>query len=710
MKISKSQALTLLLLTVNLLSSAQEDIAELLSRLDTAKGESKIELLVDLSSEYRSVNGDSAIFYAKKAIVLADKKKSNKYSSMGNKRLAQIYAKIGEYVKARKYYNRAISYSKKDKDDNEIANIRRRIGITHSKESDYAEAIKYYRLVLDYASEAQDSSLLASIYNNLGVVYSNRGDYQKAIEYYFESVELRKAMQQEDRAAAYLNNIGIIYKKIGEYEKALSFYQQAYDIYKKKEKETGMTGTLMNIGIIYKHLDQTEKAIQNYFEALKLANKTGDVEDLGKIYHNLGNAFTSLKEHSRAIEYYKKSLTYKRKSNNQKGIALSLRDLAGTYRETHNYSLALAQVEEALAIDLAIEKQDGIMQDYKELSLIHQKMGNYKKSLDYHLLYSIQKDTVFNQEKANQILRLEAEYQSQQQENELLLKENELLSTEKELSIQSERNSTLYNILFGVIFLFLIIVSIVVYSRFLIQRKSNKALSEANKKLEQQNTELEQFAFIASHDLKEPTRLIGNFISLINRRYKDELSDEVKEYFGYIQNSSKRMYNLVTGLYEYLSLQKNASHLETVDTNEVVNRIVEEIQYGENDVDFEIFYQGLPKVQANRFQINQILKNLILNGLKYQKEGVKAIIRVSSEEANDEIILKVKDNGIGIKEEYQDRIFEIFKRLHNNEKYEGTGIGLSICKRIVDSLEGRIWVESDGHSGSTFFVALPRLR
>ncbi len=704
--------LTILLLSLfsSVWAYTQGEVAELLVELDNVQQDEKIDVMLKLSTKYRATDIDSAMLYAEEAIKISKKIKDNKSSSKGFKRLGQAYAKLGKYRLAIENYEVAMSYSNMVNDHDEVANIQRRIGICYSKQSDFVKAIEQYDLAYQYATENQDTSLLASVSNNLGVVYSSIGEYQKAIEYYFKSIEWRKAMGQEEKVAAYLNNIGIIYKKIGEYEKALENYKEAYDIHKETGKKEGMTGALMNIGIVYKNLEQPQKALRNYLAALELAEETEDIEDLGKVYHNLGSFFNQQGNYSRAIKHYKKSLSFKRKSNNKKGRALTLRDLAETYRKAGKYELALEQAEEAFALNSEINKLDGLMKDYQELALIHQALENYEEALDFHILYTNQKDSVFNQEKANQILRLEAEYSNQQKENELLTKENELLVQQSELTKQKKQVSRLSSFLLGGAFLSLLIISAVLYSRFLIQKDSNKALSDANTKLEKQNTELEQFAFIASHDLKEPTRQIGSFVSLINRRYGHELSDEVKDYFGYIQNSSKRMYNLVTGLYEYLTFQKNGLHLEKVDVNQVVEEIIEEINQQADVIDFDLEMSTLPIISANKFQLGQVFKNLINNGLKYQKDGVKPMIQIDYKADNNEQLhlFSVKDNGIGIKEEYQERIFEIFKRLHNTEKYEGTGIGLSICKRIIDGLDGKIWVESDGETGTTFHFSLPK--
>jgi PAS domain S-box-containing protein len=217
------------------------------------------------------------------------------------------------------------------------------------------------------------------------------------------------------------------------------------------------------------------------------------------------------------------------------------------------------------------------------------------------------------------------------------------------------------------------------------------------------NKEMEQFVYIASHDLQEPLRAISNYAGLIE---PDELSDRGKHAVNRIKRSSQRMSDLVRGLLDY-SLAGKSPKRKHVDLNEIVDEIKEDFHQIILETHGTIESDHLPHCWAARADMRQLLENLIANGLKYQDENSKPRIRISCQKQPDGWSFAVSDNGIGIKEEYHDKVFKIFSRLHTQDEYPGTGIGLSMCKKIIDSYDGKIWLESDTKPGTTFHFNLP---
>ncbi|MGB0839351.1 MAG: sensor histidine kinase [Chitinophagales bacterium] len=227
--------------------------------------------------------------------------------------------------------------------------------------------------------------------------------------------------------------------------------------------------------------------------------------------------------------------------------------------------------------------------------------------------------------------------------------------------------------------------------------------------LEQTNEELKHFAYVVSHDLQAPLRTITSFIGLLKRHLKGQLDDTGLEFMQYAVDGANQMQHFIKALLRYSRIGRAALHIVPIKLKD----LLEDIQFslGERinstNASFVFELEENVLVNGDKVQLTQLLQNLIDNGLKYQKENQSPIITIACKYQKGEMIIEVRDNGIGIKKEYQEKIFPIFQRLHTSQEYEGTGIGLSICKKIVERHGGRIWLESTFDVGTSFFVALP---
>ncbi len=230
-------------------------------------------------------------------------------------------------------------------------------------------------------------------------------------------------------------------------------------------------------------------------------------------------------------------------------------------------------------------------------------------------------------------------------------------------------------------------------------------LQESLAILEGKNHELEQFAYISSHDLQEPLSTITSFAELLDQQYRGKLDDDADTYLQFILDSTSRMRNLIHGLLEYSILGKGKT-AERVDCNEILSFVLEDLQGVISEKQGKIESGPLPTLNAHPIEIKQLFENLISNALKYCREGVTPVINISSRKKDSTWEFKFKDNGIGIDEKYYEKIFVIFQRLHNNQDYEGTGIGLAHCRKIAELHNGRIWVESIPNEGSEFYFTI----
>ncbi|OGH57548.1 MAG: hypothetical protein A3G34_16875 [Candidatus Lindowbacteria bacterium RIFCSPLOWO2_12_FULL_62_27] len=237
-------------------------------------------------------------------------------------------------------------------------------------------------------------------------------------------------------------------------------------------------------------------------------------------------------------------------------------------------------------------------------------------------------------------------------------------------------------------------------------RESEEKIKKTAAELERSNKELEQFAYIASHDLQEPLRKISSFTQLLAQRYAGRLDKDADEFIGYVVDGAKRMRDLIEDLLTYSRVGRAEIAFERTDMTELMGQITALFDVDRAITAAEITHDPLPTVRANPLLIRQLLQNLISNGIKFHGDSPPRV-HVSASRKGGEWIFSVRDNGIGIESQFHDRIFEIFKRLHTTEEFSGTGIGLAVCKKIAERHGGRIWVESTPGGGSTFYFSIP---
>lgn len=403
-------------------------------------------------------------------------------------------------------------------------------------------------------------------------------------------------------------------------------------------------------------------------------------------------------------------------------------------------SLAITKQRNRVKDSLIVEQEKEITSQNEIIDTI-QQIVKYKDNSIQELLAKdeIQKKTIA--EKRAIALALETEIENQiaelsRQDTILQLRAQEIISRQdsiesQKLSIRRQKEDLEkqsfelslrenMNWLLGLVVLLLSIAGFVVYKSFRKKDALSKELIAKNDKitvqresLRQKNEELEQFAYIASHDLQEPLNTISSFIGLIRTDYKDKFDDVGKQSLDFIQDASERMAKLIEVLLEYSRIGRDRD-FTTVDSNQLVQDLEKDIAALITRKKATITYSNLPTVQGSEMELRLLFQNLITNALKFQPEGrlpvlkIDAIQTTAAENPQQQVWqFSFTDNGIGIRKDHQERIFSIFQRLHTQEEYEGTGIGLAHCKKIVTIHQGDLWLESEVGTGSTFYFTIP---
>jgi signal transduction histidine kinase len=241
------------------------------------------------------------------------------------------------------------------------------------------------------------------------------------------------------------------------------------------------------------------------------------------------------------------------------------------------------------------------------------------------------------------------------------------------------------------------------------RRQADESLRHQAEELARSNTELEQFAYVASHDLREPLRMIASFVDLLGRRYGDRLDQDGLDFIAFAREGAARMDRLVLDLLDYSRIGRICKPMQPVDLGVLCDRVARALtlKVTESGADIVLPAPPWPSVTGDPDELVRLMQNLIDNAIKYREPTRPIRVTISTERRGSEVIVAIADNGIGIDLQYSDRIFGIFQRLHTRESYEGTGIGLAICKKIVERHGGRIWLDSKPGEGSTFFFSLP---
>ena len=241
-----------------------------------------------------------------------------------------------------------------------------------------------------------------------------------------------------------------------------------------------------------------------------------------------------------------------------------------------------------------------------------------------------------------------------------------------------------------------------------IQRLQHQLIQQ-NEELLRSNRELEQFAYVVSHDLQQPLQSVTGFVKLLQLKYEIMLDEVAQDYLNRIYETGTRMQRLIQDLLTYAQVDRQGEALQPLDCNQILEQVLDNLQGAIAAKNATLTYDSLPQILGSETQLMQLFQNLISNGIKFVPSDVTPTISIASVRHKNQWQIGVRDNGIGIEAEHLEKIFEIFQRIHSTQKYPGTGIGLATCKKIVERHGGRIWVESKLGEGTTFYFTLPAI-
>lgn len=622
----------------------------------------------------------------------------------------EAYFKIEKYETSKDYFFQSFAVAEYAGCDSLKFHNLLSLGHAYFWQSEYDSSLVYYNKAMDYGSEFYTMTMkdTSSLFNGFGNTYYYMGQAHKAYHYRMKLLELNKGSGDIQALADSFYALAELDKEQEEYEKAIEKTYRAIELYQSLERVEDVGYCYDMLSTIYFHLKDYDQSLD--YQNMACSSKFG----LKSKYHqgycanSFGLIYLKLNKQELALEYLNKALKIRKESNQKEETVQTQIALAELKMMMGKCSQAKKILDQCL-VDPIVRKVPPVRQNiYKKISEVNYSCGNSKLAYDFQKKYYQLRDSIEGDITKNELANLSSIFELDQKKKEL-----ELLKKDKALN-------KLYNIFIYIVFLILIgIVSIgswflkkqYYYNVKLRDQKNqievqNQALHNSNEKLKTANVELENFAYIASHDLKAPLRTVMSYTGLIEKRYSKILDKNGIEFLKLITEGVSHMHQLLDDVLSYSNVEKEEDNFIPIDLNELIPKVLQTLEVNIQEQNAIIKHEKLPFILGNQIQIFQVFQNLIANAIKFVPEGSQPFIEIAFLEKKGKPCIAIKDNGIGIEKKYHDRIFSLFKRLHSSHEYKGTGLGLSICKKIIQRHGGEIWIESDGTSGTTFFFTL----
>jgi signal transduction histidine kinase len=700
---------------------------------------------------------EKASLYANQAIDLSEKEHKKNELRKVYLLKGRIQNSKGQYAQdnhliedAASYFNQAKEYSSNQSDAQILLNC----GHVFFNQKNCKEAFKNYEKALEVAEKAGDLELILTAmvhvsrvfiaqkkfknafelaeqffllleddikpetrllcYEQYIAVHIKMGDFVTAAEHGAAALKLAVELEDIENEVKIINSIAITHAVKGEYKQAFDYLMQC----KTKSEAIGfhqyVGKVLINIGNIFSALSNHEEAYDNYKNLVSVPALYNGLDDYTKgiLYYNLGCIAYTLNKKEEAFNYVNKAKGIGETFENQRLIARSQYELirmhlgegqlkealslakkveklyassSGNGKESESHLANIAEInylqgKHEVAIEYGIKAAQRANEvqnhktrkrSYKILADVYKKLGDFENAYLYLDLYAVASEEFFKEMRRRTMIDLEMKYETSKKKKEIELLRSEMMLQQQELEYTQQ-------------------------------------LADKNEKVAAAQEEIRQFTYAVSHDLKEPLRMIGSFSKLLSRKYESVATPDDVEFFGYINNGVTRMSDLLEALLEYGRVGKHDDEKVWVNLKTTMEEITETYYLKIQEEKGTIHFEELPIIHSNRLMLLQLLQNLVANGLKFKRPDVAPIVKVSYEQKDEMHIIRVSDNGIGIAEEYQERIFQIFARLHKRETYEGTGIGLAMCKKIVNHLKGNIDILSEVGKGTTFIITFPK--
>ncbi|TVR41479.1 MAG: hypothetical protein EA394_05960 [Bacteroidia bacterium] len=669
----------------------QEDITDSL----------RMDALINLGFALWSIDPKASMKYSKQGLNLAHELNSPRHLARAYVSVGHVYWRLGNFNKSFDYLKEARSLFLANDNIYGYTRTGNHLGILFAEQGHFDKALEYYIDALQSYEEMDSIARSASVLNNIGIVYMRQGDLDKAEEYHMQSLLITSEVGNPVDIAYSLNNLGRVSQKRGNYEQALEYQEASRNIWAGSYDSRQLAIVNRDIGYLLFLMEDYAAATEQMYKTLELFESIGDEWGAAKVFGDLGELYIALHDYQQAMENLEKSLS--------------------------------------------MAKQSGIpalvLENYRKMSRLLGLQENYSEAYHYQNLYFNLQDSLYTEESRRRAVEIKLMYDRERKENEiqLLRKSNRI----KELNLEKQKQFR--NFLFLIIFLILALL-ILLYTRFLEIRKTNKVLEfqkeeigrtnqqlrdlndsllSEKKKVEDLNEKLmdsekslieinktkDKFFSIISHDLRNPFASIVSFSRILKRDIDNLSKKELKDLTKELDRSVVNINSLLENLLQWSRSQTGqiTYQPEYFDLNEIVKENLDLFAKAANDKNIQIVNLISVRVDvwADINMTDTIIRNLISNALKYTHPG--GHLEINAQKTNGFLEVSVKDDGVGISEEDQKKLFRIDSLFstYGTLDEKGSGLGLLLCNEFVKKQGGQMHLQSEKGKGSVFSFTIP---
>ena len=474
------------LICLNCFSVYGNNVDSLLNLCNNAQDTSKIRLLIDIGWELRGIDTDKSIEYYNKAIASADKLNDQKQKARALHNIGVTYNRMAKYDTAIECFKKALEIRTIIKDSMGLAASLGSIGDCYGYKGDIKISMEYTQKAIEISRKIGKQKLLSGNLSNLAVCYYTLGQIDKALDFFLQALKINEEIHDYPNTGLLLNNIASIYSSMNNFKKAKEYLFQSLEIQKKLNDKRGLAFCYSNIGTIYYEETNLKESYNYFVRAIRLQEEVNDPNGLSESYNNMSKICRTQNDFSKAIEYDKKAIKIRQEIGDKIGQAQSWCSIGKSYRALNDYKNSINAFNTSLEIAAQVGDKNQISDTYKELALTYSDEGDFKNAFQNYQKYSTLKDSVYNENTQKQFSEMQTKYETEKKQKEIELLNKDKIINEAELKKQTViRNS------FIIGFVFILLIVLILYNRYIIKKKANTQLSLQNQLILQQKEEIE---------------------------------------------------------------------------------------------------------------------------------------------------------------------------------------------------------------------------